>query len=166
MSPKQTTRSTLPRLPIGASLPNKSACRRMQLSRLPSGEKSGRSEKGRGHGLCHRFLQQQFTYINNPAYSDWYPGDHFKQMPIGDCWMLDLGGQYRARYQGEQNMRGLGLTGRDDNFLLHRTRLFANAKYSDWFRVYGEYIDADSNYENFPLRAHRGEPVGHAEPVR
>ena len=46
-------------------------------------------------------------------------------MPLGDCWMLDLGGQYRARYMDEQNIRGLDLTGNDDDFLLHRTRLFA-----------------------------------------
>jgi Alginate export len=98
------------------------------------------------------FYNNNFAYINNPAYTDWYPGDHFKQMPIGDCWMIDMGGQYRARYQDEQNMRGLGLTGRDDNFLLHRTRIFANAHYSDWFRFYAEYIDAESNYENFPSR--------------
>ena len=98
------------------------------------------------------FYNNNFAYLNNPAYADCFPGDHFKQIPIGDCWMLDLGGQYRARYQGEQNMRGLGLTGRDDNFLLHRTRLFANAKYGDWLRVYAEYIDAESNYENFSSR--------------
>jgi hypothetical protein len=98
------------------------------------------------------FYNNNFAYLNNPASSDWYPGDWFKQVPLGDCWLVDLGGQYRARYHHEQNMRGLGLTGRDDDFLLHRTRLFANAKYSDWFRFYGEYIDAESNYENFPPR--------------
>lgn len=98
------------------------------------------------------FYDNNFSYINNPNYTDWYPGDYFKQMPFGDCWMVDMGGQYRARFHDEQNMRGFGLTGRDDQFLLHRTRLFANAKYSDWFRVYGEYIDAESNYENFPPR--------------
>jgi hypothetical protein len=27
-----------------------------------------------------------------------------------------------------------------------------NAKYSDWFRFYGEYIDAESNYERYPPR--------------
>jgi hypothetical protein len=98
------------------------------------------------------FYNNNFAYICNPDYCDWYPGDHFKQIPIGDCWTVDLGGQYRARYHGERNMRGLGLTGVDDDFLLHRTRLFANARYSDWFRFYGEFIDAESNYENFPPR--------------
>ena len=52
----------------------------------------------------------------------------------------------------ERNIRGLGLTGNDDDFLLHRTRLFANAKYSDWFRFYGEYIDAEEQQRTFPPR--------------
>jgi hypothetical protein len=98
------------------------------------------------------FYNNNFSYINNPAYNDWYPGDYFKQMPLGDCWMVDMGGQFRTRFHDEQNMRGFGLTGRDDQFLLYRTRLFVNAKYSNWFRFYGEYIDAESNYENFPPR--------------
>lgn len=110
-------------------------------------------KKAVGSAYAPLFYNNNFSYINNPAYNDWYPGDHFKQIPVGDCWMLDLGGQYRARFDNEHNMRGLGLTGRDDNFLLHRTRLFANAKYSDWLRVYAEYIDAESNYENFAPRA-------------
>ena len=50
------------------------------------------------------FYNNNFAYINNAAYDNWYPGDHFKQMPIGDCWMVDMGGQYRARFQDEQNM--------------------------------------------------------------
>lgn len=99
------------------------------------------------------FYDNNFSYLDNPAYNDCHFGESFKQIPIGDCWMVDLGGQYRARYHGERNHRGLGLTGNDDDFLLHRTRLFANATFSDWFRFYGEYIDAESNYENFALRA-------------
>ncbi|MCI0357087.1 MAG: alginate export family protein [Planctomycetaceae bacterium] len=99
------------------------------------------------------FYDNNFAYINNPDYCDWYPGDHFKQVPIGDCWLLDIGGQYRARYQGERNMRGLGLTGNDDDFLLHRTRIFFNAKYSDWLRVYAEYLDAAEEFNNFAPRA-------------
>lgn len=98
------------------------------------------------------FYNNNFAFIENPAYQDWYPGDRFKRMHWGDCWMVDIGGQYRIRYQGERNMRGLGLTGLDDDFLLHRTRLFMNAKYGDTVRLYGEFIDAESNYENFGSR--------------
>lgn len=98
------------------------------------------------------FYENDFKYINNPLYDQCFIGDSLKQIPVGDCWTLDLGGQYRARYHHEQNIRGLGLTGRDDDFLLHRTRLFVNAKYDDFFRFYAEYIDAESNYENFAPR--------------
>ncbi|MCU0877096.1 MAG: alginate export family protein, partial [Pirellulaceae bacterium] len=98
------------------------------------------------------FYNNNFAYLDSPNYCDHYCGDHFKQVPIGDCWLLDFGGQYRARFHAEQNMRGLGLTGNDDDFLLHRTRIFANAKYSDWLRVYAEYIDAAEEFNNFPPR--------------
>jgi hypothetical protein len=99
------------------------------------------------------FFDNAFSYLDDPLYGESRLGDAFKQMSWGDWGVLDIGGQYRARYHGERNMRGLGLTGRDDDFLLHRTRLFANAKFGDALRVYGEFIDAESNYENFPPRA-------------
>ena len=99
------------------------------------------------------FYNNNFAYLHNPKYDDFHFGENFKQIPLGDCWMLDLGGQYRARFHSEHNHRGLGLTGNDDEFLLHRTRLFANLKYADSIRVYGEFIDAESNYENLPPRA-------------
>jgi hypothetical protein len=73
-------------------------------------------------------------------------------MPIGESGKLDLGGQYRARYQGENNMRGLGLTGNDDNFLLERTRLFADYRITKRARVYAEVLDANSSFENFSFR--------------
>jgi Alginate export len=99
------------------------------------------------------FFDNDFSYLNDPAYEDSHWGEELKQLEIGDCWTLDIGGQYRARYHGERNMRGLGLTGRDDDFLLHRTRLFANAKFGDTIRLYGEFLDAESNYENYAPRA-------------
>jgi hypothetical protein len=69
------------------------------------------------------FHNNNFAYINNPAYNDWYPGDYFKQMPFGDCLTVDMGGQFRSRYHHEQNMFPFGLTGHDNDFLLLRTRL-------------------------------------------
>lgn len=98
------------------------------------------------------FFDNDFSYLNDPAYSGWNLGDRFKQIGSPDGLLLDLGGQYRMRYQGERNMRGLGLTGNDDDFLLYRTRLFANARFGDRLRVYSEFIDAESNYENFASR--------------
>jgi hypothetical protein len=50
-------------------------------------------------------------------------------------------------------MRGLGLTGVDDDFGLHRTRIFANTRLNDNLRVYAEFNDAESNWEDAPSRA-------------
>jgi hypothetical protein len=98
------------------------------------------------------FYDNNFEYLCDPCYCGWHLGEDFKRLGIGDCWTIDVGGQYRARYHNEHNHRGLGLTGRDDQFLLHRTRLYANAEYGDNLRFYVEGIDAESNYEDFAPR--------------
>lgn len=101
------------------------------------------------------FYDNNFNYLYDPCYNGHYLGEDLKRLCIldGALGTMDIGGQYRARYHGENNMRGSGLTGRDDNFLLHRTRLYSNWEVTDRFRVYGEMIDAESNYENFAPRA-------------
>ncbi len=98
------------------------------------------------------FYKNDFSYLLDPHYQDWHLGERLKRLstPLGG--VLDLGGQYRMRFHNEQNMRGLGPTGRDDTFLLHRTRLYANWELSPDFRVYVEYLDAVSNYEQFAPR--------------
>lgn len=99
------------------------------------------------------FYDNNFAYVNNPLYCDWFPGDRLKRMCIGDCAVLDVGGQYRMRYHNEHNMRGFGLTGNDDSFLLYRTRLFGNLEVGDDLRFYAEALDAVSNYERFAPRS-------------
>ncbi len=100
------------------------------------------------------FYDNNFDYLGNPAYDDYYLGEGLKQICIHDgSAILDIGGEYRARYHHEHNFRGLGLTGNDDDFLLHRTRLYANLQVGERLRFYAEYLDAESNYENFTPRA-------------
>jgi len=99
------------------------------------------------------FYDNDFKYIDNPLYDDWFLGDRFKRMRVGDAATVDIGGQYRVRFHDEHNMRSFGLTGFDDTFLLTRTRLFANVEFGDELRVYAEGIDADSNYEHRPPRS-------------
>ncbi len=104
------------------------------------------------------FYDNKFSYLDNSACCPTYLGDSFKRLAVGDCWTVDVGGQYRLRYHNEHNIRnggipnGLGLTGRDDEFLLHRTRLYANVEYGSHFRFYGEMLDAVSNYETYTPR--------------
>jgi hypothetical protein len=99
------------------------------------------------------FYDNNFDYLCNPLYCDWHPGEQFKRVCVDDCVRLDVGGQYRMRYHSEHNIRGLGYTGRDDDFLLHRLRLFANAEIGQIGRVYVEGIYAESAFEDFAPRA-------------
>lgn len=99
------------------------------------------------------FFNNQFNYLYDPEYDDCHLGEDLKRLGIGNHSTLDIGGQYRARMHNERNMRSFGLTGVDDDFLLHRTRLYMNGQVNDRFRVYAEMIDAESNYENFAPRA-------------
>jgi hypothetical protein len=95
------------------------------------------------------FYDNDFKYVTDPDYNGWQLGDNLKRRsPVGKT-MLDLGGQYRMRMQDEQNIRGLGLTGRDDDFLLQRLRLFANWELTDRIRIFAEYLDAVSTNEQF-----------------
>ncbi|GAB5402782.1 MAG: alginate export family protein [Aureliella sp.] len=115
--------------------------------------------KGAYKGL---FYANNFAYLNSPLFDGpYFPGDNFKQ--IADK-RLDLGGEFRSRYHSERNMRGLGLTGRDDQFWLTRLRFFANYKITENVRFYGEYLYADSGGETFgpgmgqrPIEENRGE---------
>jgi hypothetical protein len=104
------------------------------------------------------FYANDFSYLNNPCYNGpSFLGDSLKGLC---CGKLDIGGEARVRFQGEDNIRGLGLTGRDDSFWLTRVRLFADYRMNEYFRLYGEYLYADSGGENFnnrPIEENRGE---------
>lgn len=104
------------------------------------------------------FYANDFSYLNDKCYDGpSFLGDSLKGLC---CDRLDLGGEARVRYHSENNHRGLGLTGFDDEFFLTRIRLFANYRINDMFRVYGEYLYADSGGEarnNRPIEENRGE---------
>jgi len=98
------------------------------------------------------FYDNDFGYLLDPSYSEWHLGDNFKRLGLGPCITYDVGGQFRLRHQSERNHRGLGLTGVDDDFLLYRTRLYANVQLGEMMRVYAEGIDALSDFERFGPR--------------
>ncbi len=129
--------------------------------------------KGKGKGGCaatakaasasHKgvFYANDFSYLCNAGGCDTYFGDSLKRIPVGNCWVVDVGGQYRMRYHHEQNIdnraaaavpNNLGSTGGDDNFLLHRTRLYLNAEYGSNFRFFAEMLDASSDLNIGPPR--------------
>ena len=104
------------------------------------------------------FYANDFSYLDDPCYDGpSHPGDSFKRLLNGK---LDIGGEARVRYHSENNFRGLGLTGNDDDFFLTRYRTFANLRVNEYFRLYAEYLYADSGGEEFnnrPIEENRGE---------
>jgi hypothetical protein len=97
------------------------------------------------------FFDNDFSYLNKPDNKDFYLGDGLKQLKPLPNTVLDLGGEYRLRDQHEFNMRNSGpagsnLKGLSDDFLLQRERLFVNYRYEDWFRFYGETINATESF--------------------
>lgn len=105
-------------------------------------------------GSAHRgtFFDNDFSYRLDPDYTDWLLGDRLKRRSLFGIGCFDIGGQYRMRSHHERNHRGLGLTGIDDDFLLQRTRIYGNLTIGSRLRLYGEFIDAESNLENFAPR--------------
>jgi hypothetical protein len=98
------------------------------------------------------FFNNDFSYVCDANYNDWLLGDRLKRNCLPGGGYYDVGGQYRMRGQVERNMRGLGLTGVDDEFLLHRTRIYGDFHLSPNIRVFAELLDAQSVYENFAPR--------------
>lgn len=148
--------------PVGQSSagPRCSACQVKDSPSPPSGctcQQLAKKVAGAYKGV---FYANDFSYLSDPGYCDWHLGDRLKRMPLGDCWLVDVGGQYRMRAHFERNIRNsgavpnaLGLTGNDDDFLLQRTRLYVNSEYGSHFRFFAEMLDAESSFErNAPPR--------------
>jgi len=106
------------------------------------------------------YFDNDFSYLTDPNYCGFLIGDNLKRRCFAGRIRYDLGGEYRIRFHDERNMRGLGLTGVDDTFLLHRTRLYGNFEFSPNLRAYAEMIDAESNFENVgprPIEVNRAD---------
>ncbi len=98
------------------------------------------------------YYDNDFDYLCDPCYDDWHLGEFLKRRCGWGDIAYDVGGEYRLRFQSEQNHRGLGLTGQVDEFLLHRLRLYANVELNRRVRFYGEVMDSVSELENNPPR--------------
>lgn len=99
------------------------------------------------------YYNNDFSYLNDPAYCGWALGEYFKQNQVCCDTTVDVGGEYRLRFHGEHNMRTRPLSGFNDDFLLQRTRLYLNLKHNEWLRFYAEGIDAASEGNRHPSRA-------------
>jgi hypothetical protein len=87
------------------------------------------------------FFDADFRYLEA---DDHCPVDVFEEMKrihFADGWMFSTGGQISTRYMHEGNSR---LTRTRNTYDLFRTRVYGDLWFWDAFRVYGEFIYADS----------------------
>jgi hypothetical protein len=93
------------------------------------------------------FYDNDFRYLDDPKNTqhDWL--DPIKRIHCGDDWLLSIGGEERVRYMYEINSR---LTGKFNDYTLLRSRVYGDLWYKDWFRVYVEFIDAQSFGQDLP----------------
>src|SRR5262249_42005794 len=82
-----------------------------------------------------------FRYLDRPDNTQHDYLDPLKRIHLGDNWLLAFGGQTWVRYMNEVDSR---LTAFDNDYTLLRTRVDADLWYKDLFRVYVEYIYAES----------------------
>lgn len=91
------------------------------------------------------FFDVDFTSIDKKKDPTFLEKIH--RVHLGDDWLFGTGGEYRLRYNNENNAR---LTGVRNDFELSRLRIFGDLWYRDMFRVYVEYIDASSLNHDLP----------------
>jgi Alginate export len=100
--------------------------------------------------FCNTFWDADFRYLDKP---DGQPVDFFdrlKRMHFGDDWMLSIGGEFRDRYVNEIGGANGRLNGKDQRYDLMRNRVYGDLWYQDRFRVYVEFLDAQSFGQSLP----------------
>jgi Alginate export len=97
--------------------------------------------------MAPSLFDADWRYVDQPGYEpDWLERLH--RIHLGDNWMFATGGEFRFRYNDEINSR---LTGKSNDYELTRVRVFTDLWYKDIFRIYVEFIDAQSfNQDTLP----------------
>jgi hypothetical protein len=94
------------------------------------------------------FFDANFQSLHEPngLGPDWIFDNTKRLHPCPD-WMFSIGGEERLRWENQMDDR---LTGKDNSYVLERSRVFGDLWYRDLFRVYVEYLDAQSTSQTLP----------------
>jgi hypothetical protein len=99
------------------------------------------------------FYEADFRYLDDPKNQqfDWL--DPIKRMHPNDDWLISIGGEERFQYKNESDSR---LSGHRNDYELNRVRIYGDVWYQDRFRVYAEFLSAESfNQDLAPLAIDR-----------
>ncbi len=160
LSPQEAVIPSGPAQPSGTPQPSGAPGKSSPGEQCLAGKRGGRLEQSAQQAHKTLFYENNFRYLEEAAGEETFLGDSLKRLQITPWATLDLGGEYRLRHHSERNHRGRGLTGQDDDFLLHRTRLYANLELGELARVYAEMNDALSTNETYlprPMEENRTE---------
>jgi len=91
------------------------------------------------------FFDNDFRYLEKPDNTQHDFLDFLKRCHPTCDWLLSIGGEERFRWAHELDSR---LSGKDNNYQLLRSRVYADLWFQDFFRVYAEFIDARSYNQN------------------
>lgn len=103
------------------------------------------------------FFDADFRYVDQIPGEERTWVERLKRMRIDDCWQFSTGGQFWLRHLHEHNAR---LTDRLHDYSVARLRLYGDAHYSDWMRVYGEFLWVDvfaPDLAPLPIDVNRGD---------
>src|SRR5262249_574696 len=97
-------------------------------------------------GICPMsFYDSNYRYLDNPNNTQTDCFDPVNRIHIGDNWLLSFGGEERFRYANEVDSR---LSGKNNVYELERSRIYGDLWYRDNFRLYVEYIDAQTSNQD------------------
>jgi hypothetical protein len=97
--------------------------------------------------MINSFFDADFRYLEDPKNKDFEVFDDLHRCHLGDYWLFATGGEFRWRHMHEVNSRLLGVT---NDYDLLRVRAFGDLWYKDIFRIYVEFIYAESLNQNLP----------------
>ena len=105
---------------------------------------------------ANSFFNVDFRYLDDPKNTERDFFDPLKRIHLGEDWLLSTGGEVRDRNATIRNAALFNRrpnAGATDNFNLFRTRLYGDLWYRDAFRVYAEFITAESSGQAIPPAA-------------
>jgi hypothetical protein len=91
--------------------------------------------------MAGSFFNADYRYLDDPNNQQHDYFDCLKRIHLGEDWMFTTGGEVRLRFMDETDSR---LSGHDNQYDLFRTRVYGDLWYRDQFRIYAEFLYADT----------------------
>lgn len=100
--------------------------------------------------MMFSFYNADWRYLDSNNPRDYDPLDFLKRIRVLDDFLFTTGGEFRTRYNNEVDSR---LSGKDNVYELTRTRVYGDLWYRDRFRIFAEFINAQSFNQDLPPTA-------------